>query len=127
MKPSAYFEQTGHTSTKSNAAGRRLGDAGQNFQKRGLTCAVTPDDANHFARFDLKGDVLESPEVLGARNGTSPVTQALGKLETKEPLCPFRNHVSQGGVLLAPRLVIEAVFLTEVFDCNDMGAHDRIE
>ena len=45
------------------AAARRLGDAGEDLQQRGLPRAVAADDPHDLPALDLEGDVAERPEI----------------------------------------------------------------
>src|ERR1700693_2439552 len=61
VKAGADCEQACNTSAERDPPLRRLGDAGENLQKRALAGTVAADDAQYLAAFDLEADILEGP------------------------------------------------------------------
>ncbi len=67
VEAGADFEQTPHAAAQPDVAGRRLGDAAEDFEQRRFARAVAADHADDLAGLDLERHVLERPEVVGAR------------------------------------------------------------
>src|SRR4051812_14282750 len=63
MKSRSDLEQTGNSSAKSDAPGRRACNLRQNFQQCTFSRAVLSDDADDFSLTNVKTDVPERPEV----------------------------------------------------------------
>ena len=63
MKARADFEQAADAATQINLAFGRRDDSAEHLQQRGLAGAVAADDADHFARADVEGDILEGPKI----------------------------------------------------------------
>jgi hypothetical protein len=101
---------------------RRLGDPAQDFQERAFARAVAPDDAHHFAPFDLKGNILERPEILarsnaGRRKRRNPGMVSGNRLFRfqffeKAPGF-FRDDIAQRSITLPLDIMPDAVFFTE--------------
>ena len=71
METCADLEEGTNSTMGSNRAGRRTGDAAQQFQKGRFAGAVLADDTNDVALLDLEVDVAERPDVVrGALRGT---------------------------------------------------------
>jgi hypothetical protein len=66
MKPRADLEQARHPPAQGHLALRRLGDARQDFQERGLPRAVSTDDADDLTAIDREADVAQRPELVAA-------------------------------------------------------------
>src|SRR2546429_7581260 len=64
MKTSADFQQTRYPATNADAALRRLRNAAEGFQQRGLATSVAADNANDIAMADLKIDVAQCPDLF---------------------------------------------------------------
>ena len=71
MEAGADFEEGTNTAMSTDSAGRRTGDAAQEFQEGRFAGAVLADDADYIALLDLEVDIAERPYVLGvALRGT---------------------------------------------------------
>ena len=66
MKPRAHLQQGGDTPIQVHFAGTRLCDTGKNLQERALASPIVPDDAQHFALYDVKGYIVQ--RVKGVRS-----------------------------------------------------------
>src|SRR5439155_5819344 len=62
METGADFEKAAHAPIHLRATRRWLGDSGENLQQRAFARAVPADNAEHFAVFDLEGDVFQGPD-----------------------------------------------------------------
>src|SRR5262249_51075204 len=63
MESCSDFEQAADPSADLHPPSRRFGDAGEYFEQSAFSSAVAPDDADDLARFYLKADLRECPEV----------------------------------------------------------------
>ena len=117
VKARSDFEQTRHAPFDADAPGRRLGDAAQNFQQRGFSRAVAPDDADDFALFDVKRHVLERPEFLLARvQIPALVFQPLHRITNR-----VFNDMPEAATVA--HVIAEVIKLREIFDGDDGVAH----
>jgi hypothetical protein len=55
-----------------------LENAGQHFDGGGFARPIWPDITDQFARSDLKGDILDGPDlfIVGREKGTQPAQEA---------------------------------------------------
>src|SRR5258708_4410680 len=67
MKSGADFEQTANPSIEGDAPGGRLSDPRKDFEQRRLTCSIPADNADHFARADLKTEISQGPDGFETR------------------------------------------------------------
>ena len=69
-------------------SGRWLGDARENLEECTFASAVAADDADNFAVFDLKGDILERPNRLAVAVAVVPLSDLEERVWFASRLCP---------------------------------------
>ena len=73
MEAGADFQQGADTAMGTDSAGRRTGDAAQEFQEGRFAGAVLADDADDVALLDLEVDIAQRPDVVGVTLGGTVV------------------------------------------------------
>ena len=109
MKPGADFKERRDAPAHDRAAGRGLGDAGEELEQRRFASAVAADDAQHFSGLDRERDVAQRPELAFFGFGF-----------------PTAHPVDHPGKILAQRRRAndaKTVFLREVFDLYNRKGH----
>ena len=94
-----------------------LGDAGKNLEQGGLPRPVAADDSHHFALANVKGNILERPDVGGIAVGGRRLPRPE---ETQRGGRGAGQDVAQGKVTLA---LANAVALAQIFNVNDGVGH----
>ena len=67
MEPRSHFQQAGDAAFDSDFAAGGRGNPGEDSQQSALARAIAANDAEDFALFDLKADILQSPDGVGRR------------------------------------------------------------
>src|SRR5208283_3176465 len=62
VESSPHFQQARHVTVEVDRAGRRVSDAGQQFQESALACPVPANDADGLSPPDVEIDILDRPE-----------------------------------------------------------------
>ncbi len=118
VEAGADFQQAADAAVEFDVAGRGLGDAGKDLEQRALARAVSADDADDFALFDLEADVLQGPEAVVVGEALA-VAQSLHR-----PPYEAAEGVAQGLVLEhAPRSGTDAVLLADALDADGGVRH----
>src|SRR5262249_39404417 len=113
------LQQARHPALDSDAAGARLGDAGEDLEESGLAGAVAADDAHHLTAFHFEGDTFQRPEFLHrVAYDQRPAAQYVGG-GTREPACAARDHIAQGDVALTFGLVADQILLADALGADD--------
>src|SRR5215471_10435112 len=123
MKAGAHLEQACNASAHNCTPPIGLGDAAQDLEQCRVSRAVPPDNAEHLAALDLKGHIVQGPELLDlialddlpTANEIEALASEISRLA--------RDDVAQHGIGLAlARPMANEVALREVLNCDgDVG------
>src|ERR1051325_784813 len=121
MEPCSHLQQRSNTSMDLRMPFSRLRDSGQQLEQGRFACAISPDDAHHFAARDLEGYVLQRPNRLVHALGLLRSRASEGRLDTSEGCI---NRVGQAITQrLVPLPLADAVALPQILNSNCDIAH----
>src|SRR6185295_2097391 len=122
MKARADLEKARDAPADPDASGRRLGDARQDLQHRGLARAVAADDAEDLAAPDLERHVLQRPELFARLAGLRVRRAAQAASERRGLL----RHEFAEARRTRLALMRDHVALRDVLDPDDDVVHGQI-